>query len=176
MEVNETIWVGMSIQSYSCVSLAMYPVICRCYRRYVLPGICARKRKAILATNTTRLPTVLYFPCSVSDQHLVARYWYPTRYLAICEYEVRSCRQGKYIDWFSGRMTAKAADGPAGTTTQLNTGTLENFAEKGVGFAAPPYIKYIGRSGPPLAAHTLVTNMFNILSNMIYIIVSLSHG
>ena len=91
MEVSETIWVGTSIQSCPCVLLAMYPSIRRCHRRSVLLGICARKRKAILATDTTRLPTVLYFLCSVSDHHSVAQYRYPTRYLAhpfgtLCRY------------------------------------------------------------------------------------------
>ena len=82
MAVSETIWVGTSIHSYSCVFLAKYTGICRCHCQSVLLGICARKRKAILATDTTRLPTVLYFLCSVSDHHSVAQYRYPTRYLA----------------------------------------------------------------------------------------------
>ena len=66
MEDSETILVGTSIQSYSCVSLAMYPTICRCHRRSSLPDICARKRKGILATDTTRLLTYVYSLRSVS--------------------------------------------------------------------------------------------------------------
>ena len=82
MEVSETILVGTSIQSYSCVLLVMCPTICMGHRRSVLLGICARKWKVILATATTWLPTVLYLLCSILDHNLVAQYQYPTGYLA----------------------------------------------------------------------------------------------
>ena len=82
MEDSETMWVVTSIQSYSYVLLVMYPTICRCHCRSVLLRNCARTRKAIHATNTTWLPTVLYLLCSALDPHLVAQYQYPIRYLA----------------------------------------------------------------------------------------------
>ena len=58
-------------------------LVCGCHRRSVLLGICARKRKAILATHTTRLLTVSNTPsvpyCTI---HSVALPLYPTRYLS----------------------------------------------------------------------------------------------
>ena len=83
MEDSETILVGTSIQSDSCLSLAMYPTIRRCHCRSLLPGICARKRKGILATDTTGWLLIYTPSVPYRTIHSVALSPYPTRYLAL---------------------------------------------------------------------------------------------